>query len=118
LVGELRAIRVDRSEQNRHQLEDEARLSQQFAGVRKIQDQDFQQTAAKLETAIGGIKSMLITANQTLTQTEPIGIIRQERVEFNWCALGSWAQCILGRTRVSICPNSKLAEFTGCCHQA
>jgi hypothetical protein len=89
LVGELRAIRVDRSEQNRHQLEGETRLRQQFADVRKIQNQDFQQTAGKLETAIGGIQTTLSTANktlntanQTLAQTTPIAIIRQDKVAF------------------------------------
>ena len=83
LYGELRAIRVDRSEQNRHQLEDQFLLQRQFAGVRQNQDADFQKTAGKIETAIGGIQSTLTTANKTLLQTRPIAIIRQDRVEFS-----------------------------------
>jgi hypothetical protein len=83
LVGELRAIRVDRSEQIRHQLLDERSLNEQFAVVRDDQDRDFQKTARKLETAILDIQFTLTTATRTLEQTRPVAIMRQDRVEFS-----------------------------------
>ena len=71
LYAEVHAIKVDRREQIRHQLQDQAAQNDRFDGIRKTQDEDFTSTAAKLKDAIAGLGHNLDTTKLVLKQTRP-----------------------------------------------
>jgi hypothetical protein len=75
LVIELRAISKDRADSDAKALADRQAQDLAFRAVKDAQDKDFKETAGGLETAISGIKSTLLTANQTMVQTQPHAVL-------------------------------------------
>lgn len=82
IFAEIRAIRVDRSEQIRHQLEDRKAQDLDFKGIRDVQDNNFKATAQGLQGAIQGIQSTLKAANTTLIQTKPYAAVQVTGISF------------------------------------
>jgi|GEM_PF-6552654 hypothetical protein len=79
---EIKAIDKDRADSNAQALRDRNAQDLAFQSVRDAQDADFRVTAGGLQTAIGGIRSTLITANTTLLQTQPHATLRLDSYEF------------------------------------